>query len=153
MNHKSYLVAAALVLLLSPRPAPAMTFLDFAKMNDDDEATYVAELIEGTVQYLRAHGQPDQATKTLALFKSTGPNSGVHQLADEVKRLNALNSKNATNPNNRVPVYDVEDAMATTLKDNDIVVSVQDLRAINKNFKPAGPSRHQMSQQAPAPSP
>jgi hypothetical protein len=142
MNLKSYLGAGILsVMLLIPSPIRAISFLDFGKMNDDDESTYVAQLIEGAVQLLRAHGHPDQAAQTLALFKDTGPHSGVRQLAEQSKRLNALNDRNATNPNNRVQVYVVEDAMEVTLKDNGIIVSVKDLRTINQNFRPIGPRR------------
>jgi hypothetical protein len=152
MNSKSLCAASLLAfLLLLPGAASAMSFLDFAKMNDDDESTYVALLIDGAAKILRAQGKPDEAARTLALFKSTGPNSGVHQLVDESKRLNALNNKNATNPNNRAVVYDVEDAMELTLRDNDITVSIKDLRTINQNFKPSGLSRRQMSSQAPPP--
>ena len=142
MNLKAYGVAGILsIILLFPAPAQAMAFLDFAKMNNDDEATYVSLLIEGAAKMLQMHGQPDQARKTLELFKDTGPHSGVKQLALQMKRLNAINDRNAINPNNRAPVYQVEDAMALTLKDNGIIVPVSYLLTVNQNFVPVGPSR------------
>ena len=141
---KSKICLAAGLLLLSALGsgcARAMSFHDFIRMNDDDDATYVTALVEGAAKRLRTNGQPDQARKLVALFKDSSKQGGVNQLAMNMKALNALNNRNAINPNNRAHVYEVEDAMELTLKDNGILVPASYLLTINQNFQPAGPPR------------
>jgi hypothetical protein len=143
MNGTTYLAVGVLALsLLCPVPVKAMSLLDFGKLNDDDEASYVTFLIEGAAKMLREHHQPDQADRAIALFKDTSKSGGVNQMASNIRELNTLNNRNATNPNNRAAVYGIEDALARTLKDANIVVPVDYLMAIGKDFKPAGPPRH-----------
>jgi hypothetical protein len=134
-------VGLSLLITLGSGCAEALSFHDFIRMNDDDDATYVTAMVEGTVKMLRANGQPDQARKLLAFFKDSSKQGGVNQLAMNMKAMNALNNRNAINPNNRAHVYEVEDAMALTLKDNGIIVPVSYLLAINQDFQPAGPPR------------
>jgi hypothetical protein len=90
---------------------------------------------------LRANGQPDQASKVIAFFKDSRKQGGVNQLAMNMKAMNGLNNRNAINPNNRAHVYEVEDAMALTLKNHGIIVPVGYLLAINQDFQPVGPPR------------
>ncbi|MEI9997878.1 MAG: hypothetical protein WDO13_01240 [Verrucomicrobiota bacterium] len=85
-------------------------------MNADDESSYVAALVTGSADKLKAEGRPDEAARAVALFHDPGPNGGVAQLAATLKELNSLNNRNATNPNNRKPVYEVEDALARTFR-------------------------------------
>jgi len=120
-----------------------MAILDFVRMNDDDDATYVTSLVEGSAKMLRAQGHANQAEKVVALFKNSSKNGGVNQLALNLKMLAGQNNRNAINPNNRAPVYGVEDAMALTLKDNGIIVPASYLLTINKDFQPSGPPRQQ----------
>jgi hypothetical protein len=142
MKSKICLAVGLLLLIaLGSGCARAMSFHDFIRMNDDDDATYVTALVEGTAKMLRANGQPDQASKLIAFFKDSSKQGGVNQLAMNMKAMNGLNNRNAINPNNRAHVYEVEDAMALTLKDNGIIVPVSTLFAINQNFRPAGPPR------------
>jgi hypothetical protein len=141
---KSKVCLAASVLLLSVLGsgcARALSFHDFIRMNDDDDATYVTAMVEGVAKMLRAKGQPDQARKLIAFFKDSSKQGGVNQLAMNMKAMNGLNNRNAINPNNRAHVYEVEDAMARTLKDNGIIVPAGYLLAINQNFQPVGPPR------------
>jgi hypothetical protein len=142
MNLKTNL-AVALISLASclTGAAKAMSIHDFGKMNNDDEATYVALLVEGSAEMLRAHGQPEQARKVIAFFKESGKDGGVQQFASNLKMVDALNKRNSINPNNRAPVYQVEDAMELTLKDDGIIVPASYLLTINKDFRPSGPSR------------
>ena len=142
MNPKASL-AVALVSVASclTSAAQAMSLHDFGKMNIDDEATYVALLVDGTAKMLKAKGQPDQARKAIALFNDSSKNGGVPQLAYNLKTINALNNRNAINPNNRAPVYQVEDALELTFKDAGIIVPASYLLTINKNFRPSGPPR------------
>jgi len=119
----------------------AMTLDDFAAMNDDDEATYVTLLVESSAKMLKAKGQPDLADKAIALFNDTSNNGGVHQFADNLKTMHGLNIRNGMNPNNRAPIYQVEDAMSRTLKDAGITVTTKDLLNFGKDFSPEGPKR------------
>jgi len=142
MKSKFCLVACLLILsALGSGCARAMTFEDFIRMNDDDDATYVTAMVEGVAKILRANGEPDQARKVIALFKDSSKQGGVNQLAMNMKAMNALNNRNAINPNNRAHVYEVEDAMERTLKDNGITVPASALLAINRDFRPVGPPR------------
>lgn len=113
-----------------------MPVRDFAAMNVDNQSTYVSLLVEGAATFLKAHSQPDQAQKAISFFKDSSKNGGVCQLASELKQLNALNNLNATNPNNRAHVYEVEDAMEIILKDKGIIVPLGYLLTINKDFTP-----------------
>lgn len=142
MKYPLYvLLGALLVGLFAAGSARAMTIEDFAKLNDDDEATYVTEMVSGTSDYLKKQGQADQAAKVIALFKDSSPNGGVIQFAQNLKMLFSLNRRNATNPNNRAPVYGVEDAMARTLNGAGVTVTPKFLQAFNENFQSTGP-RH-----------
>ena len=142
MKSKIRLAVGLLLLIaLGSGCARAMSFHDFIRMNDDDDATYVTAMVEGTAKMLRANGQPDQARKLIAFFKDSGKQGGVNQLAMNMRAMNGLNNRNAINPNNRAHVYEVEDAMELTLKDNGIIVPVSYLLAINQTFRPVGPPR------------
>ena len=121
--------------------AKAMSFDDFARMNNDDEATYVALLVDGSSKMLKANGQQDQASKAILLFKDSSKNGGVPQLASNLKMLNGLNKRNAINPNNRASAYQVEDAMALTFKDAGIIIPISYLLTISRDFHPSGPPR------------
>jgi hypothetical protein len=142
MNCKTYLVAGVLSLsLLCSGTTKAMSIHDFGRLNNDDEATYVTLLVEGAARKFKTQGQPELAERTINLFKDSSKTGGVTQLAQNLKTLNALNTSNAINPNNRAAVYGVEDAMALTLKDAGIVVPVSYLLNVGKDFAPAGPPR------------
>ena len=130
-----------LLIALGSGCAQALSFHDFIRMNDDDDATYVTAMVEGAAKMLRTNGEPDQALKLIAFFKDAGKQGGVNQLAMNMKAMNGLNNRNAINPNNRAHVYEVEDAMALTLKNHGIIVPVGYLLAINQDFQPVGPPR------------
>jgi len=118
-----------------------MSIDDFARMNNDDEAGFVAFLVEASAKMLKTNGQPDQARKAISLFNDSSKNGGVPQLASNLKMINALNKRNAINPNSRAPVYQVEDAMELTFKDDGIIIPAGYLRTISKEFRPSGPPR------------
>ena len=124
-----------------PMGAGALTLEKFERMNNDDESTYVAILIEAAAQKYKEAGQPDQAAKIMAYFKTPGRQGGVQQFAAHMQAINATNNRNATNPNNRHPVLLVEDAMSQTLKEQGFDVPTKYLLASGKNFTPVGPAR------------
>jgi hypothetical protein len=119
----------------------AMTLDNFARLNVDDEATYVTMMVESSAKLLRQQGKPDEATKTLALFHDASKNGGVSQLAMNLKAAHNRNIMNQINPNNRAAEIMVEDAMARTLKDNGIIVPVSFLLGVQKDFHPTGVRR------------
>ncbi|MCE0523356.1 MAG: hypothetical protein LV480_10650 [Methylacidiphilales bacterium] len=142
MKLKAFLAVAVLSFgLFCPGPARAIGIQDFAKLSIDDEATYVTLLVEGVAKELRAQGHPDQAHQAIMFFKDKTKNGGVAQFATNLKAVNAINNRKAINPNNRAIPYQVEDAMAMTLKDQGINIPVSYLLSINKDFKPTGPYR------------
>jgi succinyl-CoA synthetase alpha subunit len=142
IKNRVFLAASLLLLIaLGSGRARALSFHDFIRMNDDDDATYITAMVEGAAKMLRANGQPDQARKVVAFFKDSSKQGGVNQLAMNMNPMNGLNNRNAINPNNRAHVYEVEDAMALTLKENGIIVPAGYLLAINQNFQPVGPPR------------
>ena len=131
------LFAALSFGLLGAYPALALPIHDFAKMKMDDQATYVTSLVEGAASMLKTHSQPDQAQKALTLFKDSGKTGGLNQFVLNLKMMEGMNNRNATNPNNRAHVYEVEDAMELTLKHNGIIVPASYLLTINQNFIPS----------------
>jgi len=142
MNRKIWLAIALVSLAPGLNPnAGAMTIHDFGKMNNDDEATFVTALVEGSAKMFKDAGQPDQAQKVIAFFKVTGKPGGVFKLAGQIKQAYAVNVKNGTNPNNRTPDLLVEDAMAATLKAEGFLVPASYLRSVGKDFHPFGPPR------------
>ncbi len=138
MNLKIWLAIA--LISLAP-DADAMSIHDFGRMNDDDEATFVALLVEGAAHLFKVQGQPDQARQVIAFFKTTGKDGGTYRLADQLKQAYALNVKNATNPNNRAPDRQVEDAMAATLRAQGLPVPAKYLLTVGSGFRPIGPPR------------
>jgi hypothetical protein len=141
-----FVVAWVSVVWLFAPGAQAMTPDDFGRMNNDDEATYVALLVESSAQMLRAHGEPEQANKTIAFFKEPGKAGGVQQFASHLQTINALNKSHAINPNNRAPVYQIEDALEATLRDQGITVPAKYLLASGKDFRPIGPPRQHLGE-------
>ncbi len=140
MNLKAKLMVA--LISLAPFmmvPARALSLEDFARLSTDDKAGYVALLVEASAQRLKTQGQPDLAGKVVALFNDPGRNGGVAQLAANLKMINAQNNRNATNPNNRAPVLQVEDAVSLTLKDNGILVPTSFLLTAGGDFHPSTP--------------
>ena len=131
----------ALTYILGLGGARAMAILDFARMNLDDQATYVTSMVEGSAKMLRAQGHPDQAQQLVDLFKNSTRQGGVNQLAINLKTMAQANNVHATNPNNRIPDFEVEDAMALTLRDNNITVPATFLKTITRDFHPMFPPR------------
>ena len=140
LTAKCVVVLIAVILFLTTN-ARALTLEKFERMNNDDESTYVAILIEAAAQKYKSADQPDQAAKVMAYFKTPGRFGGVQQFAAHMVAINATNNRNATNPNNRQPVLLVEDAMALTLKDEGFDVPVKYLLDSAKDFRPSGPPR------------
>ena len=80
----------------------------------------------------------------ISFFKDSSANGGMQHLVSHLRIINGLNNRNATNPNNRAPVYQVEDAMELTLKDQGMIVPAGTLQSIGRNFMPSGPPRYRI---------
>jgi hypothetical protein len=139
MLPRTFLALLATVLLLAATPGRAMDILLFSRLNIDDQAEYVSELVVGAAKMLRAQGHPDQAQRAIALFKDPSPNGGVHQMAENLKELQEKNLRIQDNPNSHQPPYDVESAMVITLKHAGIDVPQNYLETINRHFTPFYP--------------
>jgi hypothetical protein len=103
-----------------------------------DESHYMTLLVKGSVEGLEAHGSKQDADKLYNLFNS---GEGIKQFIKNLEALNALDNRNAADPNNKQPPYKVEQAFALTLKQNGITVPLKFLLAINKDFKPSTPAK------------
>ena len=144
---KKYLAGAVLsAALFFTTAANAMPIPRFDKMAQSDKNDYRASLVEGAAKALNAHGDAQQAQKLFALFTDQGENGGARQLAKNMEIFRELNKENAANPNNKEPVYEVEHALALTLKDNGIVVPVDVLLTLGKDFKPKSPPSEKTKQ-------
>jgi len=120
--------------------ASAMQIPQFEKMVQVDQVNYEVLLLEGAIKALNAHGQPDQAKKLTDLFLDKSDKGGFRQIGKNLEIFKAINKENAAKPNNKEPVYEVEHAFAMALKDNDIIVPMNVLFAISKDFKPSQPA-------------
>lgn len=134
-----YFTGGLLLALLVFRMATAnaMQIPQYDTMGAKDEGRYVALLLKGAHQGLEAHGQTKQDKQLLALFTDNSPQGGAAQFEQNLQVARLLNSKNAADPNNKQPPYEVENAMAVTLKDNGITVPASFLLTIKNDFKPA----------------
>jgi len=119
--------------------ANAIQIPQYDKMALDDKVTYDGLLVVGAKNALLAHGQPEQAQKVIDLFKVGSVNGGSVQFVRNLEKIRLMNAKNAADPNNKQPPYEVEHAFYLTLKDNGITVPISVLLAINKDFKPSQP--------------
>jgi hypothetical protein len=114
-----------------------MPIPQFDQMDRYNRIMYETNLFEGAAAGLKANGQPDQAKKLRALFRTHGENGGVAQLEKNLQIARDMNKKNSADPNNKQAPYEVENAMLVTLQENGFSVPLTVLFAINKNFKPS----------------
>jgi hypothetical protein len=128
---KSGLLATAFIFVGAAR---AMPIPQFDKMTVSDRGTYTTLLIKGSVDALTTRGNAHDADKLFALFDS---GDGLKQLFHNLDTLRLLNQKQSIDPNDRHPVYEFEQAFALTLKQNNIIIPLNFILTINKDFKPA----------------
>lgn len=143
----------AIFVLLSvlPASAPAMGIETFGKMTQDDQSTYLAALVGGTADQLRAQGKGDQADKAVAFFKDSSKEGGVNQFVLELKYLYGQNKRAITNSRTQGGrLYEVEDALSRVLSDKGIVVTVDSLQQIGRSFTPTGRKLQQAIKPEPA---
>src|ERR1035437_2693130 len=137
---KKYLASTVLsAALLFTSAANAMQIPQYDKMAQNDKEDYRVLLVGGAADALDGHGKHEESKKLIALFLDKGDNGGFFQLAKNLEVFREINKENAANPNNKDPVYEVEHALAATLKDNGINIPVSVLLALGKEFKPSSP--------------
>lgn len=116
-----------------------MQFPQFDKMDPRDRGDFGSLLIKVAYNDLTARGETEQAEKLLSFFEDESDNEGFKQFDKNLELVREVNKKNADDPNNKTPPYEVEHAMALTLKHDGIQASVPTLLAGGKDFKAGGP--------------
>ena len=124
-------------------PAQAMEIQKFDKLADDDQAEYVADLIQGSENLLNNVGQHDQAEKLRHLFVDVAPGDkvslGMAELHVNLAGVRAAEvSRQARDT--KLRHLDVEDAFKATAEDHGISLPVTILN-VNSKFRPKLPSR------------
>jgi len=113
-------------------------------MNMDDASGFVAVEVQASADYLKAQGHAAEADKVIALFHEPGPRGGVFLLAGNIKSLYAQNRlRNSQARTFDARPYEVEDAIALTLRGVGVTVPVKMLMKAGDGFRPAGPIRVQ----------
>jgi hypothetical protein len=145
MRGIKYLAGIGLLaaLLFSNFSAAAMQVPQFDKLSQHDRVTYTTMLVLGAKHAIEQHGDQAKVQKLVTLFEDGSTNGGMAQLYKNLAGLRALNDKNAADPNNKQPAYEVEHAFFVTLKDNGVQVPLNIILTLNKDFKPSDPLRTQ----------
>jgi len=107
-----------------------MQIQHFDKMADLDQNEYVSELVMGAQQVLKEAGSPDLAARVYALFRTKQKPADKMSLGMTEFVANLAGGRNINTRN-----FEVEDAMALTLKKNDIALP-QSFFTMMKDFKP-----------------
>jgi len=110
--------------------AKPMQIQHFDKMADLDQNEYVSELVMGAQQVLKEAGSPDLAARVYALFRTKQKPADKMSLGMTEFVANLAGGRNINTRN-----FEVEDAMALTLKKNDIALP-QSFFTMMKDFKP-----------------
>ena len=123
--------------------ANAMPIIQFDKMADKDQSTYVGLLVEGAEKVLADEGRKDLVDKAHHLFSTKLGNDtmtvGMTQFEVNLARVRLLDAKNvAANPG--AARLEVEHAMILTLKNNDVLLPTS-FMTVGRNFKPMFPRR------------
>lgn len=149
MNRfNKFLVAAFMsAAMLLPNMMRAMEIRLYDKMSIDDQAEYVADLVEGAEKALTDEGRPDLAAQLSKLFTTNiGGDKislGSAEFNRNLARARAADAERAAQ-DPTAHRLEVEDAMLVTLKRNNIPLSqdfIKAFRAINKDFQPKPPSK------------
>jgi hypothetical protein len=135
-------ILSAAMLLSSA--AEAMEIERFDRMAAQDQSDYIVVLIEGAQKVLTQSGKKDLAEKIHTLFtkKLGGDESpvGAVEFESNLARARAADLRNLEkNPN--AARLEVEDAMAVTLKKNEIELPTS-FYTVASGFRPKLPPQH-----------
>jgi hypothetical protein len=138
MNKKTGVGYAAMVLLVSAallfaNAAQAMEIRQFDKMAQDDQAEFVAGLIQGAEKVLTDAGKPDLAAQVKHLFTTKDPDLGeIIGMVEFEGKLGIMREFDAQS--------DVEGVMSATLAENHIELPAS-FDTVMRNFKPKHPPK------------
>lgn len=138
MSKKTGVVYASTVLWISAAvlftsAAQAMEIRQFDKMVKDDQAEYVAGLVQGAEKVLTDAGKPDLAAQVKHLFTTKDPDLGqIIGMVEFEGRLGIMREFDAQS--------DVEGVMSATLAEDHIELPAG-FDAVVRNFKPKHPPK------------
>jgi hypothetical protein len=136
--------------------AQAMPIPQYDAMTASQKGAYDVFLIEGAANYLASQGDNAGAAKVRGLLEidpgqATKP--AMQQFIANINGTRQLNQQHASDPGFKP--FEVEHALALTLKQNGIVVPVSKLLQVGQTYKPSQPSgaltARNTAPQAPAP--
>ncbi len=147
MNRFDTFLVAVVVsaAMLLPSMAQAMEIRLYDKMSIDDQAEYVADLIDGAEKALTDQGRPDLSAQISTLFTTNiGGDKFSIGSVEFNRNLAAARVADAERAAQDPTAHrlEVEDAMLVTLKRNHIPMTpefIKAFRAITKDFQPQSP--------------
>jgi hypothetical protein len=135
---KKWILIAFVLFLTVPETAVAITPQQFDAMPCDAREQYVWHLLIGAGEGLEAHNK-DGAEKLKAIMANRNAQF-YGQFYENVQSAREINAANAAKPNNGgEPIYEVENALAVTTKQNGVIVPVSYLLTVNRDFVPKAP--------------
>jgi hypothetical protein len=143
MGHiKEFLAGAILsAIVLFSSAAQAMPIPQFDKMTDSQAGDYTVFLIESAANILAGQGDSAGAGRVRDLFEShpgQPEKPALNQFFRNLNGVRQLNQQHSSDPTFKP--FEVEHALALTLKQNGIIVRVSELLAVSKTYKPSPPS-------------
>lgn len=122
------------VVLFGPLYSNAMPIPQYDAMSTSDQARYIADLFEYSVQMLLNQKRHEDAQRLLKLFERKSGAEVSEGVAEIKSAINGLRNL----PNNKP--YHVEHAFADTLRSHGLPLSSAELKQLaqaGKNFKPS----------------
>jgi hypothetical protein len=139
--RSSFAILAVSFVLLQWGAARAMTTQHFDQLSGKQRGEYAVFLIESAAKLLATQGNQADAARVRDLFESEpgqGAKPALQQFMSNIKGVGQLNQQHAGDPNFKP--YEVEHALALTLKQNGIIVPVSKLLQAGLGYKPANAS-------------
>lgn len=155
---KGLIAGAALsASFLMAGAAQAMPIPQFDNMAGPQRGEYTVFLIENAANILAKNGDTAGAAKVRDLFESDPgqpAKPGLVQFGENLSGIRQLNQQHAADPGFKP--FEVEHALALTLKQNGIVVPVSALLLASQDYKPGQPTSSNLASggagpQGPAP--
>jgi hypothetical protein len=118
--------------------AKAMPIPQFDKMTHHQQGAYSVFLFESAANILAAQGDKAGAARVRELFENDPgqpAKPAVVQYVENTNGVRQLNQQHANDPNFKP--FEVEHALALTLKQNGIIVPVSKLLQVSQTYKPS----------------
>jgi hypothetical protein len=139
MNRFGTLSATSLLFaaMAFTSAAQAMEIIQFDKMADQDQATYVGLLVEGAQKVLIDERKNEPAAQVLKLFRDIPPGDtislGMEEFETNLAQARLIDAEMHSKNNNAVRL-EAEHAMIMTLQKNGIVLP-KSFMTVGNNFK------------------